>query len=134
MILCLLQFFQDLDWKDFRLAELKALLEMHGVDPAEAFLPSCGDSGGTPPPSSPLQELQEDRVKALTLRTPYLRLRLPSKEVAASMCARSVLIKHIYLLLGGASLGPSACMSVCCLTLYICTPARQCHCIALDSL
>lgn len=86
MIHCLVQFYQDLDWRDFRFAELDALLEMNGVSPAMAYTAHA--------PLSPAEKQQ-------SLVMPYLLLDLPSREVAVRICQRSVLIKHIYLVLGG---------------------------------
>lgn len=89
MVLCLVQFFQDIDWKDFRRAELHALLDMnsissssivHDINETKTRGTNCGGSGSSD--------------------TPYWKVELPSVEVAAKICERSVLIKHIYQLMG----------------------------------
>ena len=83
MVRCLVLFFQDIHWRDFRLAELDALLELVGVESERQRLRSESHGG--------LREL----------KGPYLELELPSRETAELICERSVLIKHIYELLGG---------------------------------
>jgi tRNA (guanine10-N2)-methyltransferase len=69
----LIQFF-DGCWTDFRLAELHALLQLNGVDPASLKLTS--------------DESQLDGN--------FLIVDVPSKEIARKLCERSVLIKTIH--------------------------------------
>jgi hypothetical protein len=65
-------------------AELTALLELLGVD-----LPHSLTHSLTHTPS-------------LASHSPYLKLSLPSERVAQQLCERSVLVKHVYRILGGA--------------------------------
>jgi tRNA (guanine10-N2)-methyltransferase len=75
---CLLHFYQDHEWKNFRFLELDALLQLNNVDVNTAY----------------------DRNK-YNCASPYLHITLPSEAVAVAICNRSVLIKHIYELWGG---------------------------------
>ena len=75
---CLIHFFLDTDWKDFRYEELDSLLEMAGVDPSTAY---TRNSEGAD--------------------SPFLRIELPDVSTAVAVCRRSVLIKHIYELWSG---------------------------------
>ena len=75
---CIIHFFQERDWVEFRILELDALLQLNGVDVASAYNKSEYD-----------------------IDNPNLRITLPSEEVAVNICKRSILIKHIYELWGG---------------------------------
>lgn len=75
---CILHFYQDIEWRNFRFLELDALLQLFGVDPSSAYDRSDRNS-----------------------ESPYLPITLPSEAVAVNICNRSVLIKHIYELWGG---------------------------------
>lgn len=81
MVRYLVQFYQDIDWKTFRLAELDALIE-------EAL----GPSGVTSEPFDPSRYYQRPEGN----ESPFIIVNLPSFEVAQKVCARSVLIKHVY--------------------------------------
>jgi hypothetical protein len=80
MVKCLVQFYQDIDWKTFRLAELDALIE-------EAL----GPTDGTPP-----FDASRYYSRPSGIESPFVVLELPSFDVAQRLCARSVLIKHVY--------------------------------------
>ena len=69
---CLVHFYNDQHWIDFRYAELDALLRIYGVRPKLAY---------------------DESVKS---SSPFLPINLPSIEEAQKICSRSVLIKCIY--------------------------------------
>jgi hypothetical protein len=80
---CLIHFFAEIDWLDFRFLELDALLEMNHIIPSEAY--DLNDR----------QKLEQNKH-----HQPFLLIKL-SDEVIEKICQRSVLIKHIYELWGG---------------------------------
>ena len=85
---CLLQFFQDAAWVNFRHAELDSLLLACGVAAVSSSRPLLDPTVEASPPD-------------ISDRSPFLIIDLPDFEVAKKMCQRSVLIKHIYELWAG---------------------------------
>lgn len=76
-MLCLIQFFNE--WKDFRLAELDSLLQLHGLTLAATIVPWR----------------EPFTAKDNIFHDVFLLLELPNREIAQSITQRSVLIKWI---------------------------------------
>lgn len=76
MIGCLLQFYQEQSWLDFKYAELNAVIELAGLSPADLYdisLLSAEEKAG-----------------------PYLRIQFPDEISIRFVCSRCVLVKAVY--------------------------------------
>jgi hypothetical protein len=91
---CLIHFFSEIDWLDFRFLELDALLEMNHIVPSEAY------------------ELTDRQILEQN-KQPFLCIKL-SDELIEKICQRSVLVKHIYELWGGKSIS-----SICLVSTWV---------------
>jgi tRNA (guanine10-N2)-methyltransferase len=76
MIKCLLQFYQEQHWLDFRYAELNAVIELAGLVPSELYDAS--------------QLNAEDKAG------PYLRIQFPDEASIRFICSRCILIKAVF--------------------------------------
>ena len=95
-MLCLIQFFND--WKDFRLAELEALLQLYDL----------------PPLAQTARSWSVEPDQSFIFNEVFLLVELPNREVAASLARRSVNIKLILELWSQAQ-SPSLLSQTICL-------------------
>lgn len=90
---CLVQFYDE--WLDFRIPEMKALLQMHGLDWDAVW---CPDNLTQYPAAADVDDTRH-----------FYILDFPSEEVVRAICSRSILIKAVYELWAyGASLAEVA--------------------------
>jgi tRNA (guanine10-N2)-methyltransferase len=74
---CLVQLYED--WVDFRLPELKALLQMHGLSWDEVVMSDTATDE-----TAPVEERH------------FYVLDLPNEDLIKTLCSRSVLVKAVY--------------------------------------
>ena len=76
MIDCLLQFYQEQDWLDFKYAELDAVIELAGLSPRDLYN---------------ISQLSNEEKNST-----YLRIKFPDEESIRFVCGRCILVKAIF--------------------------------------